>query len=67
LAMGGETAPRAEANFRGVCLGLWGMGEIEDAITLKSVTIEPNECPLGSELRIKIEFKYVRCRALLPN
>jgi hypothetical protein len=43
------------------------MGEIEDAITLKSVTIEPNECPLGSELRIKIEFKYVRCRALLPN
>jgi hypothetical protein len=37
-----------------------GMGEpTEDAITLKSVTIEPNECPLGSELRIKIEFKYV--------
>jgi hypothetical protein len=33
------------------------MADTEEVITLTSCKIEPNECPLGSEMSIKMTFR----------
>jgi hypothetical protein len=36
------------------------MATEEDAVELKSVSIEPNDCPLGDRISIKLGFKTKR-------